>query len=270
MVLAADMDIWKTRTHNLGRMTLDELVRAYFTYPAIQTYLALTAISIALAAYLATRTLPLVFAALLAALVYPFVWYQLHRFVLHGRLLYRSRWTAGAWKRIHFDHHQDPNDLRVLFGALYTTLPTIAVVTIPVGWALGGPAGGATALASGLLTTCFYEFCHCVQHLNHTPKSPFLQRIKRLHLAHHFHNESGNFGITNFLWDRAFGTYYARAKDVARSATVFNIGYTAAEAQRFPWVQQMSSGIRRDGSPRPFGSRATDPETQESGRSGGA
>jgi sterol desaturase/sphingolipid hydroxylase (fatty acid hydroxylase superfamily) len=239
-------------------MTMDALVRAYFTYAAIQTYLALTVVSLVLVAYLATEVVSLAIAALLAVLVYPFVWYLLHRHVLHGRLLYRSRWTAAAWKRIHFDHHQDPNDLRVLFGALYTTLPTIALVTVSLGWVIGGPAAAATAFAAGLVTTCFYEFCHCVQHLNYTPKSPFLQRIKRLHLAHHFHNETGNFGITNYLWDRVFGTYYAKARDVPRSATVFNIGYTAAEAERFPWVQQMSDGIRRDGSPRPFGQRGAE------------
>jgi sterol desaturase/sphingolipid hydroxylase (fatty acid hydroxylase superfamily) len=241
-------------------MTLGELVPAYFSYPAIQTYIALAAISIALAVYWATDVLRLALAVLFALVVYPFVWYLLHRFVLHGGFLYRSRWTAAAWKRIHFDHHQDPNDLRVLFGALYTTLPTIAVVTVSLGWAIGGPAAAAAAFAAGLVTTCFYEFCHCVQHLNYTPRMQFLQRIKRLHLAHHFHNEGGNFGITNFLWDRVFTTYYAKAKDVARSPTVFNIGYTAAEAERFPWVQQLSNGIRRDGSPRPFGQRSAGQE----------
>jgi sterol desaturase/sphingolipid hydroxylase (fatty acid hydroxylase superfamily) len=253
--LAADRNLWKTRTHNLSRMNLRELVPAYFSYPAIQTYIALAVINIALVFYFGGDLLRLALAVPLALLVYPFVWYLLHRFVLHGRFLYRSRWTAAAWKRIHFDHHQDPNDLRVLFGALYTTLPTIAVVTVSIGGAIGGPAAAAAAFATGLITTCFYEFCHCVQHLNYAPKSAFLQRIKRLHLAHHFHNESGNFGITNFLWDRAFATYYAKAKDVARSPTVFNIGYTAAEAARFPWVQQLSNGVRRDGSPRPFGQR---------------
>ena len=38
-------------------------------------------------------------------------------YVLHGRYLYRSSWTAALWKRIHYDHHQDPNDLHVLFGS---------------------------------------------------------------------------------------------------------------------------------------------------------
>ncbi len=271
--MAANRNLWKSRTHNLSRMTLRELVPAYFSYPAIQTYIVLAAISIALAIHFATAVLPLVAATLLATLVYPFVWYLLHRFVLHGQFLYRSRFTAATWKRIHFDHHQDPSDLRVLFGALHTTLPTIAAVTIFMGWTIGGPAAAAAAFATGLVTTCFYEFCHCVQHLNYSPKSRFLQRIKRLHLAHHFHNESRNFGITNFLWDRVFATYHAKTKDVERSPTVFNIGYTAAKAERFPWVQQLSHGIRRDGNPRTSGQHASesepaaDPTRQGSGRS---
>src|SRR6202007_1078913 len=138
--LAADRNIWKTRTHNLGRMNLHDLVPAYFSYPAIQTYIVRAALSIGFPLFFATDILSLALAVLLAVLVYPLVWYLLHRFILHGRFFYRSRWTGAARKRIHFDHHQDPNDLRVLFGALYTTLPTIAVVTISIGWAIGGPA----------------------------------------------------------------------------------------------------------------------------------
>lgn len=246
---------WKSRTHNLGRMDMNDLIRAFFTYPTVHAYVALAALSLGVTAYLLPGASPVGLggAVLLAILVYPLVWYLLHRFVLHGQFLYKSRWTAATWKRIHFDHHQDPNDLRVLFGALHTTLPTIALVTIGIGWLIAGPAGGAIAFATGLLTTCFYEFAHCVQHLNYTPKSAYLQRLKRLHLAHHFHNEQGNFGITNFVWDKLLGTYYAKARNVPRSATVFNIGYTAERAARYPWVQEMSGGVRRDGSPRPFG-----------------
>jgi len=246
---------WKSRTHNLGRMDMNDLIRAFATYPTVHAYLLLSILSLAVTVYLLPEAsiLRLAIAVLLAITVYPLVWYLLHRFMLHGQYLYKSRWTAAVWKRIHFDHHQDPNDLRVLFGALHTTLPTITLVTIGIGWLVGGPAGGSIAFATGLLTTCFYEFCHCVQHLNYTPKSKFMQRLKRLHLAHHFHNERGNFGITNFFWDRLLGSHYATAKDVPRSATVFNIGYTAEMAARYPWVQELSGGMRRDGGPRPFG-----------------
>ena len=250
--MAVWQSFWKGRTYNLGKMGLGELVRAYFTYPTVLVYLALTAVGAALAALLAQSAWPLVATPVLIAALYPFIEYMLHRFVLHGRYLYRSSLTSATWKRIHFDHHQDPHDLRVLFGALYTTLPTIAVIALPLGWIVAGLAGACAAFASGTAIICIYEFCHCVQHLNHTPKSRYLQRIKRLHLAHHFHNETGNFGITSHLWDRVLGTLYETVRAVPHSKTVFNLGYTAAEAERYPWVADLSGGTRGDGNPRRF------------------
>jgi sterol desaturase/sphingolipid hydroxylase (fatty acid hydroxylase superfamily) len=172
---------------------------------------------------------------------------MLHRWVLHGQYLYRSPLTAAVWKRIHFDHHQDPHDLGVLFGALYTTLPTIALITLPLGYSIGGLAGSMAALAAALLTTCFYEFVHSAQHLNFRPKSKMMQEMKRLHLLHHFHSEKGNHGITNFIADRLLGTYYVKARDLPKSATVFNLGYDEIAAERYPWVAQLSGSIRTGG-----------------------
>jgi sterol desaturase/sphingolipid hydroxylase (fatty acid hydroxylase superfamily) len=239
---------WSGRKYFLDKMTLRELVLAYATYPAIQVYVLLSIAGIALTVYWG-GSLPALLAAVAATVaIYPMIWYLLHRFVLHSRFLYRFPQTAALWKRIHFDHHQDPNDLGVLFGALFTTLPTILAVTLPIGWLIGGPGAAAAAAATGLLTTCFYEFCHCIQHLPFTPRLAFLRRIKRLHLAHHFHSERGNFGITNFFWDRVFGTFYADPKTFPRSQTVFNLGYTGPETARFPWVATLS-GLAADGSP---------------------
>lgn len=243
------MGLWE-RTHNLDRMTLPELVRAYFAYPAIIAYIGLAVVSYGLMADWMESLWTLPPAIALAVIVYPVVWYLLHRFVLHGRYLYRAKATAAMWKRIHFDHHQDPHDLNVLFGALHTTLPTIAIVTLPLGWLIAGPAGAMAAFGTGLVTTCFYEFCHCVQHLNFQPKFRFLQRIKRLHLAHHFHNEQGNYGITNYVCDKLLGSYYDKPRDVPKSATVFNLGYTWEEAARYPWVAELSRGLRGNGNPR--------------------
>lgn len=231
---------WSERQYHLDRMSLRELVVAYFQYPAIQVYIALMATGAVLAWRWDASALALILAVMLTLLAYPLIWYLLHRFVLHGRFLYRSPHTAALWKRIHYDHHQDPNDLRVLFGALHTTLPTIAVVTLPLGAVIGGSAGAAAAFAAGLATTLFYEFCHCVQHLHYQPRNRFLRRIKRLHLMHHFRNENGNYGITNFFWDRMAGTYYEHPTDVAHSATVFDLGYSEKERDRFPWVARLS------------------------------
>lgn len=232
--------LWNGRTHYLDKMTLRELVKAYFAFPAIQIYLVSAAISVGFAVALASDVWPLLLVTVLSPSLYGIVWYLLHRHVLHGNWLYKSSLTASVWKRIHFDHHQDPNNLGVLFGAPYTTMPTILAVTIPFGWFLGGPAGAALAATMGLLLTCFYEFCHCIEHLRYAPQYLFIQRMKKLHLAHHFHNENGNYGITDFSWDRIFRTFYSSVKKRPRSATVFNLGYDDEESKKFPWVAELS------------------------------
>ncbi len=243
------LGVWSGRKYFLDKMSLGELVKAYFTYYAILVYLLLALAAIALAAAWASDPWRLAAAVAAVIALYPLVEYLIHRFILHNRMLYKSALTAKLWKRIHFDHHQDPNDLSILFGALYTTLPAITVLTLPLGWAIGGPAAAAIAFATGSLVFCFYEFCHCVQHLPFQPKSRWLRRIKKQHLAHHFHSEQGNYGITSHFWDRAIGTYYAHPKEIARSATVYNLGYTGAEAERYPWVAELSGPPPRQDPP---------------------
>jgi len=240
---------WRKRQYHLNKMTLGELVGAYFQHYAIQVYIVLGVVTGYFALSGMTSVVPVAISAALAVAVYPLAWYLLHRFVLHGKFLFRFKATASMWKRVHFDHHQDPHNLEVLFGALYTTLPTILLVTGPVGWLIGGLPAALAGISAGLFTTCVYEFCHCIQHLSYKPKNRFLRRIKKLHMAHHFHNEQGNYGITNFFWDKAMGTYYKAPEDVAPSQTVFNLGYTEDQAKIYPWVARLSE-IPSDVSPR--------------------
>lgn len=231
------------KEHHLDRMTLRELVIAYFQYPAIIAYLACAALAIfAYDVYPATLAQTLA-AVAVSVFVYPLVWYCLHRWVLHSRWMFKVPFLAATWKRIHYDHHQDPNRLEILFGALHTTLPTIALATAPLGYAIGGTGGALAAFATGLITTCIYEFCHCIQHLAYKPKSKMLTVMKARHMAHHFHDERGNFGITSYFWDRLFGTYYERIEKDKKSETVFNLGYTPEVAERYPHVARLSGGV---------------------------
>ena len=98
---------WAGRKYFLDKMTLRDLVVAYFTYYGILVYLLLAAVGITLAVTLAEGWARPALAAAVVVLLYPAVWYALHRWVLHGQWLYRIPWTAAVWKRIHYDHHQD-------------------------------------------------------------------------------------------------------------------------------------------------------------------
>ncbi len=145
---------WYKKKYHLDRMSFRDLVKAYVSYPGIQIYFLLVMASSMAGMVLYQHhqlSLLLIGLSVLGTLMaYPFVEYGVHRFILHGRYLYRSPLTAALWKRIHYDHHQDPNDLRVLFGALSTTLPTVAIATLPIGWGIAGFPGVTISFATGL------------------------------------------------------------------------------------------------------------------------
>ncbi|MGO7418287.1 hypothetical protein ACCS64_39140, partial [Rhizobium ruizarguesonis] len=73
----------------------------------------------------------------------------------------RNNLTSKLWKRIHYDHHQDPDDSKVIFSAVDTILPTAVILTLPLGWVVGGLAGATGALTVSLCVISFYELVHC-------------------------------------------------------------------------------------------------------------
>jgi hypothetical protein len=75
--------------HRLDKMSLGDLVAAYFAHYTILTYLVLAAAAIASSAALSTGWGEPVAGVTAALLVYPTAEYGLHRWVLHGRFLYR-------------------------------------------------------------------------------------------------------------------------------------------------------------------------------------
>jgi len=240
---------WHGRSYDLGRMTLPELWRAYLTYPAIHIYIGCALLAAGAAIVSAPRWQAIALPVLIVLVAYPLAWYAIHRFILHGRWLYKMKWSAALWKRIHFDHHQDPHRLEVLFGAPSNTLPTIAVVTVPLGYLVAGWPGAAAAFAAGLVTTCVYEFVHCIQHLNYKPANRLILALKQFHLVHHFHNENGNYGIVTRIPDMLFATYYRDARERPKSASVYNLGYDIEEARRYPQVMVLTGAPPRDRPP---------------------
>ena len=129
-----------------------------------------------------------------------------------------------------------------MFGDPKTTLPPIFVIAIPLGWLVDGAAGGVFC---GIVLTSVYEFFHLYQHVPYEPRSAWLRRLKKRHLAHHFHNETGNFGITSAVWDVVLGTNYDNVRERPRSANVRHLGYAGTEVERYPWVMALSDPENR-------------------------
>lgn len=239
----------RQKSHYLNKMGVKDLNKAYFAHYTVQVYSLLTALTGWFGFSTTTDWRSTALVLVVTGFLFPFFWYITHRWIMHGTLLWKSPLTAGFWKRIHYDHHQDPHRLEVLFGALYTTLPSVLLTTGPFGYIIDGWSGLLVAYAMGLFLTMFYEYVHCIQHLNFKPKNRILKEMKERHMMHHFLEEDGNFGITNFAVDRLFGTLYERSDVKKRSQTVNNLGYTEEEAAKYPWVASLSGGID-DRSPR--------------------
>ena len=240
MKLFVGYKAWKAEEYLLNRMTFSDLIRAYVTYPAIQVYAGMVLVCIGIAVLTFEAVLPTAAALVAGALIFPLSWYITHRFILHGSWMYKTPWLARFWKRVHYDHHRFPNDLSVLFGGLQTTVPPIMLIAGPIGWLIGGVPGAAAAIAGMVVMTMYTEFLHAGEHLAFEPKSKFWKDIKKRHLAHHFHDEDGNFGIAEFFWDRVFGTFYAETSNRPRSATARNLGYTDETAEKYPWVKEVT------------------------------
>jgi sterol desaturase/sphingolipid hydroxylase (fatty acid hydroxylase superfamily) len=75
--------------------------------------------------------------------------------------------------------------------------------------------------------------------------------MRHLHMLHHFHNEKFDFGVTTPIVDVLFGTFRSDPALIERSPTVNNLGYSAPEALRYPWLAQLEARDRRErtGSP---------------------
>lgn len=248
-------DLRSGRSYDLGKMNLKELWVAYLTHGTILLYFGLIIASIIGVYYTFTGWLPVISAVLVMIFGFPLIWYIIHRWIMHVSILYRIKWTASLWKRIHFDHHQDPHLLNVLFGSPLNTIPTILIIAGGIGYLIGAWSGFFACIGTAVYMACFYEFFHCIQHLGYKPKSKYVLHIKQVHVLHHFHDEKGNYGITNYFWDKLFGTYYEDAKSRSRSPTVFNMGYDIKEAERYPWVMLKTGAPPRD---RPEGSNFRD------------
>jgi sterol desaturase/sphingolipid hydroxylase (fatty acid hydroxylase superfamily) len=119
--------------------------------------------------------------------------YGIHRFAFHGFLP-------------HYQHHDDPKDLKYIVSPLWlsggTSLLLFALLRIPAGsWARSGLT--LAAIIAGYL---FYEGLHVRIHANEAG-GPWLRELRKRHYYHHFADERYCYGVTTPIWDHVFGSY---------------------------------------------------------------
>src|SRR5918993_501336 len=82
------LPFWK-RSHYLDRMTLRDLVAAYFQHYTIVAYLSIAALCVIVWAIYPAGVWQTLGAIAAAVFFYPLGWHLLHQYVLHGQWMYK-------------------------------------------------------------------------------------------------------------------------------------------------------------------------------------
>lgn len=137
-----------------------------------------------------------------------------HRFLFHSVLPLPFGLGARLQYLMHGVHHVHPNDpLRLVMPPLLSVpimLCAFAVSRFAVGAGLAWPV-----LAGFISGYVAYDCTHYWLH-HARPRKAFMRRLRALHMAHHFRDETKAFGVLSFWWDYVFGTAFAPHGEDAR------------------------------------------------------
>ncbi|MGW8375581.1 sterol desaturase family protein [Streptomyces sp. ODS28] len=123
-----------------------------------------------------------------------------HRLVLH----YEPERGPGArlhWL-LHGVHHAYPKDARRSILSPLLSVPMVGGAIALACWAGPLPPTFGAGYALGYLS---YDLFHLYLH-QATPRTRLMRRLRRLHMRHHFRDDTRGFGISAPYWDTVFGT----------------------------------------------------------------
>ena len=147
--------------------------------------------------------------------------YVIHRFLFHMKTP-ESPFLLKMIKRLHFDHHADPNDLKLLFLPIWFSLPGFSIFALIFYFITNSFQLMIAYLAGIVVYFLYYEWKHYIAHRPVQPRTALGRNIKKAHLWHHFKNENYWFGVTHTSVDKTFGTYKDQ-KSVEKSETAKNL-----------------------------------------------
>ncbi|MFY4777104.1 sterol desaturase family protein [Metabacillus sp. RGM 3146] len=164
-------------------------------------------LGLALLGYLAVYGLSvfLILSWAIGLITFMFSEYFTHRFLFHLRAP-KNPLFLKFLKRLHYDHHVDPNDLKLLFLPVWYILPNFSVLVF-LFYLISKSVNVSLAFGLGLITMLlFYEWKHYVAHRPMKPISRFGKWLKKTHILHHFKNENYWYGVSTPFVDALFGT----------------------------------------------------------------
>ena len=141
-----------------------------------------------------------------------FAWWPIQEWLIHVLLLHFVPRTIAGRRidphnaRKHRAHHREPNDLALVFIPLRSILTTLPLVVLGALLLFPTTPLALTAIASFVLLSLHYEWCHTLAHVPYAPKIAYYQRICRSHMLHHHRNERAWYGVSRTLADTLFGT----------------------------------------------------------------
>ncbi|MGD6801994.1 sterol desaturase family protein [Rossellomorea vietnamensis] len=151
-------------------------------------------------------------------LVFMFSEYLTHRYLFHLKAP-DNPLLLKFLKRIHYDHHKYPNDLKLLFLPVWYSIPNFAALSA-IFYIITSSVEGTVSFGIGLiLMLLVYEWRHFIAHRPIKPKTRFGKWVKKTHTLHHFKNENFWYGVSTPFVDALFGSLKEQT-DVETSETV--------------------------------------------------
>ncbi|SDX48108.1 Fatty acid hydroxylase superfamily protein [Marininema mesophilum] len=194
--------------------------KEFFTFPDI--VVMNTIMFVGLVVIIPSLSRGFVWVAIVAGMIgYAMSEYLIHRFLFHLKPPSNPNFLR-LLKRLHYDHHVDPDDLKLLFLPIWYSIPLITL-TSAIFYGVTRDGILTVAFSVGVVGyLLYYEWKHYIAHRPLKPWTPWGRYMKKMHLWHHFKNEKYWYGVTHPLLDKAMGTYPSE-KETKRSTTVRNL-----------------------------------------------
>ncbi|WP_152395928.1 sterol desaturase family protein [Paenibacillus guangzhouensis] len=197
-----------------------DYVKEFFFFPDIGIMCGISVVSLGFLTPSLTSIGPWI-AFVIGMAAYAAAEYFTHRFLFHIKTP-KNPFFLNLIKRLHYDHHVQPNDLHLLFLPLWYSLPNIAIAGTIAYFITTSLVITNAFIAGVILFLLFYEWKHYIAHRPITPVSRWGRWMKKTHLWHHYKNENYWYGVTNPVFDLVLGTFEDHKK-VKLSQTARNL-----------------------------------------------